>query len=112
LSASSGMQICIVIMPDDSIASTPFSLTINHLPSDCWCADNVYLSIFSLFGECVLSLLWLLFDFKIHKWNPCFIIIFVVSFWKSQSKSHSLRFVPIHEYFWNPLHAELVIAEH
>jgi hypothetical protein len=72
---------------------------------------------------CVHPLLWLLFGFNIHKWNPgfitCysydviekFITIFVVSLKKSQSWSHSLHFVHIREHFWNPSCTKLVTAQ-
>jgi hypothetical protein len=68
---------------------------------------------------CVHPLLWLLFGFNIHKWNPGFITCysydviekFVAIAQKYQSRRHSLRFMRTRERFMNPSCAKYVIAQ-
>jgi hypothetical protein len=63
-------------------------------------------------------LLWVLFGFNIHKWNPGFITCysynvtekFISIFVISHRRSHFLHSVHIHEHFWNPRYTKLVIA--
>jgi hypothetical protein len=84
-----------------------------QVQSAFWQAD-ISLNFFGFSGECVHALLWLLFGFNIHKWNPVSSPVtrtmWSSSLWyrskKRQSRRHSLHF----EHFWNPPCTKLVTA--
>jgi hypothetical protein len=64
-----------------SLSAFP-SFLRKELPSAFWQAD-VCLNYFGLFGEIyVHPLLWLRFDFNIHKWNTGFITCYLYDLWE------------------------------
>jgi hypothetical protein len=74
----------------------------------CFLADNVCLNFFGFFGEWVHPLLWLLFGFYIHKWNPGFITCylydviekFMLSFWYCSKESKPKLFSVFYMHLW------------